>query len=106
MSVGGGPPMANGSGNGATLRANSVKRSALYSQCCADIEERYPRVAREEFFERLDAFMVVCDVEADAFHVGGATYYMQTPEEFEPVLMIYFTFAAGHIVMQAVHAEG
>jgi len=50
--------------------------------------------------------MVICDVNADAFHVGGATYYMQTPEDFSPVLMIYFTYASDQIVMQAVHADG
>jgi hypothetical protein len=50
--------------------------------------------------------MVICDVEADAFHVGGATYYLQTPENFSPVLMIYFTYAAGQIVLQAAHADG
>ena len=50
-------------------------------------------------------FMVICDVEADAYHVGGATFYIQTPEDFSPVLMIYFTYASGQIVMQAVHAD-
>jgi len=49
--------------------------------------------------------MLVCDVEADAYHVGGVTFYMQTPENFSPVLMIYFTHASGQIVMQAVHAD-
>jgi hypothetical protein len=101
----GNPVMGNGSGNGAPARANKVKHSSLYQECCAEKEEKYARVAREQFFERLDAFMVICDVEADAFHIGGATFYMQTPEDFSPILMIYFTFASGQIVMQAVHAD-
>jgi hypothetical protein len=101
----GSPGMGNGSGNGAPLKANKVTHSALYDECCAEIEAKHPRVARERFFERLDAFMVICDVEADAYHVGGATFYMQTPEDFSPILMIYFTHAAGQIVMQAVHAD-
>jgi len=99
------PAMGNGSGNGAPAKANTVKRSALYEECLAEIETRHPRVAKEQFFKRLDAFMVICDVEADAYHVGGATFYMQTPEDFSPVLMIYFTHASGQIVMQAVHAD-
>ena len=105
MIAGGSLPTANGSGNGATRRANKVKRSALYERCRAEIEDQHPRVAKEQFFVRLDAFMVICDVNVDAFHVGGATYYMQTQEDFSPVLMIYFTYASGQIVMQAVHAD-
>ncbi len=77
----------------------------LYQQCCEEIENRHPRVAKERFFEQLDAFMVICDPNADAFHIGGGTYYMQTPENFSPVLMIYFTYASGQVVMQAVHAD-
>ena len=105
MNVGGSPVMGNGSGNGASARLNRVKRSSLYEECCDEIEARFPRVARERFFEQLEAFMVICDVEADAFHIGGSTYYLQTPDDFSPLLMIYFTFASGQIVLQAVHAE-
>lgn len=105
MVADGSPVMGNGSGNGASTKANKVKHSALYEECCTEIEGKHPRIARERFFERLDAFMVICDVEADAFHVGGATFYLQTPEDFSPVLMIYFTYASGQIVMQAVHAD-
>jgi len=101
----GSPVMGNGSGNGAPTKGNKVKRSPLYEECCAEIEAKHPRVAKEQFFERLHAFMVICDVEADAYHVGGATFYMQTPEDFSPVLMIYFTHASSQIVMQAVHAD-
>jgi hypothetical protein len=62
-------------------------------------------VVKERFFEQLDAFMVICDPTADAFHLGGVTFYMQTPENFSPLLMIYFTYASGQIVLQAVHAD-
>jgi hypothetical protein len=105
VSAAGNLPTGNGSGNGATHKRNKVKRSPLYEKCRAEIEAAHPRVVRERFFEQLDAYMVICDVESDAFHVGGATFYMQTPENFSPALMIYFTFAAGQIVMQAVHAD-
>jgi hypothetical protein len=105
VSGGGSWPTGNGAGNGATHRPNRVAHSALYKSCCAEIEASHPRVVKERFFERLDAFMVICDVEADAFYVGGVTYYLQTPENFSPVLMIYFTYASGQIVMQAVHAD-
>ncbi len=105
MVADGSPAMENGSGNGAPAKANKVKHSELYDRCRAEVEALHPRIAREGFFERLDAFMVICDVEADAYHVGGATFYMQTPENFSPVLMIYFTYASGQIVMQAVHAD-
>ena len=106
MNAGGSPVTGNGSGNGAPSSTNKVKRSALYEKCRAEIEAKYPRVAKERFFEQLDAYMVICDMEADAFHVGGVTFYMQTPENFSPVLMIYFTYASGQVVMQAVHADG
>lgn len=105
MVADGSPAMENGSGNGAPAKANEVKHSALYEECRREIEASHPRVARERFFERLDAFMLICDVEADAYHVGGATFYMQTPEDFSPTLMIYFTHASGQIVMHAVHAD-
>lgn len=105
MVADGSPTMGNGSGNGAPAKANRVKHSTLYDECCAAIEAKHPRIAKENFFEQLDAFMVICDVEADAYHLGGATFYMQTPENFSPVLMIYFTYASGQIVMQAAHAD-
>jgi hypothetical protein len=103
--AGGSLPVGNGSGNGETRRVNKVKRSRLYEKCRAEIEKRHPRVSKERFFEQFDAFMVVCEIEADAYHLGGATYYMQTPEDFSPVLMIYFTYASGQVVLQAVHAD-
>lgn len=87
------------------LRQTRSSTAPLYEECRVQIEAKHPRIAEERFFEQLDAFMVICDVEADAFHVGGATFYMQTPEDFSPVLMIYFTFASGQIVMQAIHAD-
>jgi len=51
----GSPAMGNGSGNGAPAKANKVKHSALYEKCRAEIEAKHPRVAKEQFFERLDA---------------------------------------------------
>lgn len=49
--------------------------------------------------------MVICEVEDAARHVGGATLLLNTPDDFEPAVTLYFTYAAGTIVMQAVHAE-
>ena len=106
MNAAGNPPMGNGSGNGATHKPNRVKRSKLYEKCCAEIEAAHPRISKEQFFSRLDAYMVACDVHADSRHLSEATYLIQTPENFSPVLRIYFTFASGQIVLQAVHADG
>jgi hypothetical protein len=35
--------------------------------------------------------MVICDPEDNARHLSGATYFMRTPEDFAPLLTIYFT---------------
>ena len=106
MSTAGSRPTGNGSGNGATHKPNKVKRSNLFEECRAEIEAAHPRVLRERFFEQLDTYMVVCDVRIDARHLSGATYFVQTPENFSPVIRIYFTFSAGQIVLQAAHADG
>jgi hypothetical protein len=42
---------------------------------------------------------VVCDVDDDARHIGGFTWFMTTPDGFSPFLTIYFTFASGQIVL-------
>jgi hypothetical protein len=97
--------MGNGSGNGSRRRAHTVRLSALYKDCRAEIEARYPRLRRERFFSSLEAYMVICEVENAARHVGGATFLLNTPDDFEPAMTLYFTYAAGTIVMQAVHAE-
>lgn len=105
MSAAGNPPTGNGSGNGATHKPNKVKRSKLFEECRASIEAEHPRVLKERFFEQLDAYMVVCDVLLEARHVSDCTYILTTPENFSPVLWIYFTYAANQVVLQAVHAD-
>jgi hypothetical protein len=67
-------------------------------------------LVEEQFFDRLEAYMVVCDVEEDARHAGengekGSTWILTTPEGFSPHLTIYFTYRAGQIVLQAVWAD-
>lgn len=106
MSAAGSPPTGNGSGNGATHKPNTVRRSGLFEDCRAKIEAEHPRVLRERFFEQLDAYMVICNVRDDARHLGGATFLLKTPDNFSPMLWIYFTYASGQIVLQAVHADG
>jgi hypothetical protein len=63
----------------------------------------------ERFFDRLEAYMVVCDVESDARCAdapgAGPTWILTTPDDFSPVLTIYFTYRAGQIVLQAVSAD-
>lgn len=107
MSAAGTPPPGNGNGNGAPRKPNKVSRSLLFEECRAEVERQYPRLVKERFFEQLDTYMVICDVVADTFYMGdgGVTYFMQTPEDFDPCLMIYFTFASRQVVLQAVHAE-
>ena len=97
---------ATGNGNGSGAPTNSVKLSPLYLECRAQIEADHPRAAAEKVFQGIQAFMVICDVRNEARYIGGSTYLLQTPEGFSPLLMVYFTYASGQIVMQAVHAAG
>jgi hypothetical protein len=48
--------------------------------------------------------MVVLEVEDDARYLSGDTWLLTTPDDYEPVLYIYFTYKNGQIVLQAVHA--
>lgn len=93
---------ANGFGNGSSVATNNVKLSPLYHQCCAEIQAKRPALD-QAFFNQIPAAMVVCDVSYHATYLGGFTYFMQTPDEVEPRLLIYFTYAASTIVVQAVH---
>ena len=66
-------------GNGSRAPHNRVTLSDLYKRCCAEIETRYPRVADERVFSRIEAFMVIIEPEDDARHLGGSTFLVQTP---------------------------
>lgn len=46
--------------------------------------------------------MVICEVEKEALCVGGFTWFLRTPEDAEPRLTIYFTYASGQVVMRSV----
>jgi hypothetical protein len=105
--TGGGSPTRGGSGNGTPPRANPFATTPLYQQCRAWIEARYPRLVKERFFESLEAYMVVLDVEEGARRVGGSesTWFLTTPDDMSPFMTIYFTYRAGQIVLQAVWAD-
>jgi hypothetical protein len=98
------PRTGNGSGNGSPPRTNAVKVSGLYARCRAQIEAQYPRLVREQFFPSIEAYMVICDVEIRALYVGGFTYLLNTPDDFEPPITLYFTYANGTVMLQAVWA--
>src|SRR5688500_18530022 len=90
-----------GNGNGSGTPRNKVKRTSLYKRHCREIESAYPRVKAERIFEQLETFMVICEPDDDARHIGGGTWFLRTPDDFDPRIWIYFTYAAGVIVMQA-----
>lgn len=101
----GGSTNGAGSGNGSPPRQNRVALSDLYKRCRADIEVSYPHLLQERFFSSLDAFMVICEVEKEALRVGGFTWFLRTPEDAEPRLTIYFTYASGQVVMRSVTVD-
>jgi hypothetical protein len=99
-------PTEDGSGNGTPPRTNPVATTQLYQECCAWIEAHYPRLREERFFERLEAYMVVCEVEDDARRIGeSSTWILTTPDDLSPFMTIYFTYRAGQVVLQAVWAD-
>ncbi len=116
MSAGGFQTPA-GSGNGAPPRRNDVKKGDLWGGCRAEIEDAYPWLVEEMVFDGLEAAMFVYDIEELGLHLSGTTWLMTTPDDYSPVLSIYFTYTRefdpsvgeaigrGKIVLQAVHAH-
>ncbi len=104
MNVGGYP--VPGSGNGEPPRLNRVDPSyRLWRECRDEIEQDYPFLVDAQFFDRIEALMLVLDIEEDARHLGGDTWLIETPDEVLPVVSIYFTYKGGLIVLRAAHAS-
>lgn len=101
----GGSPMPAGSGNGAPTSLNAVGRTDLWRACRREIEDAYPWLVGENVFDGIEALMIVLDVDEDARYIGGQTWFLRTPEDYYPVITIYFTYADGAIVLQAAHAH-
>ena len=103
----GGSPTRDGFGNGTPPRVNPFERSQLYLEGRAWIEAHYPRLVEEQFFDSLEAYMVVLDVEEDARLIRGSrsTWMLTTPDDLSPFMTIYFTYRAGQIVLRAVWAD-
>lgn len=116
MSAGGYQTPA-GSGNGASPSLNDVRQSDLWRKCRAEIELAYPWLIGERVFDGIERAMIVYDVEETARHLSSDTWLMTTPDDYFPVLSIYFTYTRddaaapehgpvrGKIVLQAVHAD-
>lgn len=99
-------PTEGGSGNGIPPRVNPVGKSDLWQRCREQAEADYPWLVGEGVFNRLEALAVVLDVEEDARYIGGYTWFLRTPEDYVPVLTIYFTYERdGRIVLQAAHPD-
>lgn len=94
----------DGSGNGAPPRLNPVTVSPLWRACRDAIEQDYPWLAEHGVMERIEALMTVLDVEEDARHIGGDTWFLRTPDDYFPVVTIYFEYIAGRIILRAAHA--
>ncbi len=102
----GGYQTPDGSGNGAPPRRNSVSTTyPLWRTCRANIEANYPWLVNERVFDGVEAFMIVLDVEEDARRLSGDTWIMRTPDDYFPVLTLYFTYADGWIVPRAAYAD-
>jgi hypothetical protein len=93
-----------GPGNGTPPRRNPVKLSALWWECRDKIEKDFPRFDTERVFDGIEAYMVVCEVEEDARYIGGVTWFIQTPDDYSPIVMVYFTYEDGKITCQAAYA--
>lgn len=102
----GGFQTPGGSGNGRPSRRNSVDTTyGLWRDCRAKIEADYPWLRKARIFDRVEALMIVLDVEEDARHIGGDTWFLTTPDDAFPVLTIYFKYANGRIVLGAAYAD-
>lgn len=91
-----------GSGNGTPPRQNSVFVGEHWHEACHELEDRYPILRETDFFRRLEAYMVVCEVEDDAFFLSGSTWMHRTPEDLDPPITVYFTYHQRRIVLQEV----
>jgi hypothetical protein len=99
-----GSPTEGGSGNGAPARANTVDRSyELWKDCRAEVEGNHPELVG--LLNRIEALMMVLDVEEDARFLSGETWLITTPEDHPPVLSVYFTYRDGLITLRAVWAD-
>lgn len=70
-----------------------------------EIEGRYPRLRDLGIFDRIEAFMVLCEPENEARRIGGFTWFIDTPDDVKPVLRFYFTYASGTLALQGVIAH-
>lgn len=104
MNAAGFQQTGNGSGNGEQRKPNNVKLWPIYKRGRIELEAAHPRLKTERFFDRLEVFMVIAD-PADAYPIGdGPTteFFFLTPENFDPRLVIYFSYSAHQVIIRAV----
>lgn len=91
------------SGNGAPSSLHDVDATfPLWRKCRAAIEEDYPWLAEAQLFDNIERLMCVVDLQEQARQLsGGETWMMETPDDYFPVVTIYFTYSAGKIVLRA-----
>lgn len=103
MSAAGSRPQA--SGNGAPARLNDVDTTfPLWGRCRREVEEEYGWLREVGFFNNIEGMMCVLDVEEQARFIGNETWFIESPDDYFPIVTIYFTYADGRIVLRAAHA--
>jgi hypothetical protein len=103
VSAAGSQPPA--SGNGAPASLNDVDTTfLLWQRCRREIEEEYPWLREIGFFNNIEAMMCVLDVEEQARFISGDTWFVESPDDYFPIVTVYFTYVDGRIVLRAAHA--
>jgi hypothetical protein len=57
------------------------------------------------FFPNTETLMVDLDVPNRAIYLGGFNYMINSPDNIEPPITIYFTYAAGTVKMYVAIAD-
>jgi hypothetical protein len=72
-----------------------------------DIEAEYPELVELRVFDGIEALMLVLEVEDDARHADGDTWFLTTPDDYSPHLTVYFTYqpTTQTIRLEAVWAD-
>jgi hypothetical protein len=100
-----GSPIPGSSGNGTPPSRNHVDLSyQLWGECKEHIEAVHPEVKQLGFFPLLEDALRGYIIEDVARHIGGTTYYMETPRDWSPMITIYLTYDGEVVTPRAAWA--
>jgi hypothetical protein len=93
------------SGNGAPSSLHDVDATfSLWRQCRSQIEQDYPLLVEARLFDNIEELMCVVDLEEQARFLSGDTWMMETPDDYFPIVTIYFEHVDGKIILRAAFA--